>query len=108
MDKSFLDHYFTAGKIYKLVKFAEKNEIDLIKNDLKKFLTIIIDYNYYKKDPLIKNILGDFIELYLTRNFSSNSFDFFSYFTKKFENIKKYNLDDETFFLEFKSKLLDG
>ncbi len=108
IDKSFFDHYFTAGKIYKLVKFAKENKIDLIKNDLKKFLMIIIDQNYYKKDPIIKNILGNFIELYLIKNFSVNSFDFFSYFTKKLENIKRYNLDEETFFLEFKLKLLDG
>lgn len=107
-DESFLDHYFTPGKIYQLFKFAKEYEINLMKNNLKKFLSKIIEGRYYKKDIFINDILKDLIELYLIKNFSICSFDFFSYFIKKFDNIKKFNLDEESLFLEFKSKLLDG
>ena len=108
INDSFLDYYYTPGKIYRLVNFAEENNIDLVNNDLKNFLIKIIGEGYYKKDLSLKIILGDFIELYLIKNFSINSFDFFSYFIRKFKNLREFNLDEESLFLEFKSKLLDG
>ena len=108
LDESFLYYYSTPGKIYRLINFANQNNIDLKKNSLKNFLSIIIDNGHYKKDVMLTIILNDLIEYFLIENISKNSFDFFSYFLKKIENIKKYNLDEESFFMEFKTKLLDG
>ena len=108
LDESFLYYYSTPGKIYRLINFANQNNINLKKNSLKNFLSIIIDNGHYKKDVMLTIILNDLIEFFLIKNISKNSFDFFSYFLKKIENIKKYNLDEESFFMEFKTKLLDG
>ena len=34
--------------------------------------------------------------------------NYYSYFVKKIDNIKKYNLDEESLFIEFNEKILNG
>ena len=101
-----LNYYFTPGKIYDLITFSNENNIDLIKLDLKSFLFLLIDNSFYKKDLSAKNILYDFIELYLIKNVSIYS-SFFNYFLNRIRNTKKFNLDDESLFIEFKYRLLN-
>ena len=106
-NQDLLNYYSTPGKIYNLVKFSIKNEINLKETNLKEFLLLLINNMYYKKNSLYKNILFDFIEIYLIKNISLLYFDHFSYFLKRIENTKKFNLDEESLFIEFKSKLLN-
>jgi len=48
-----------------------------------------------------------FIELYLIKLNSDNKINnLYSDFVKKISNIKKFNLDYESLFIEFKSKIL--
>ena len=44
----------------------------------------------------------------MLNNVSNKSFEVFNYFIKKINNLKKFNLNEETLFLEFKEKLLNG
>ena len=49
-----------------------------------------------------------FIELYFYKNINAHKKNIFKakeYFLRKLSNVKKYNLDIETFFLEFKDLL---
>ncbi len=106
--RELIDYYITPGKIYNLVLFSKQNNIDLKNLDLKNFLELIVDNSFYKKNDSFKYLIFDFIELFLLKKISVENIDFFSYFIKKINNVKKFNLDDESFFLEFKSKFLNG
>ncbi len=108
INEDLLDYYFSPGKVYNLIEFSKKNEINLKLFNLKDFLTLLINESYYKKNPLMKNMIYDFIELFLVNKVSIIYSDLFSYFLSKVRNIKKFNLDEESFFIEFKTKLLNG
>ena len=106
-----INYYFTPGKIYKIVKFSQLNDYDLKKLDLKNFVQLIIKNNHYKKDLLMKDLVYDFIELYLSKINFSLSYkinDKYNYFIKKLSDYRKFNLDEESFFIEFQEEILNG
>ena len=103
-----LNYYITPGKIYDLVQFSNENKIDLKNLELENFLNIIIDNSYYKKDNSIKYMIFDFVELFLKKKISIQNYELFSYLLKRIENTYKFNLDEESFFLELKTKLING
>ena len=100
-----IHHYLTPGNFYNLIKFSENFEVDLTAITLKEFITVIIEQNYYKKDNAIKHMLYDFIELFFRNNNFSN---LYSYFLKKIDDCKKFNLDEESLLMEFEAKVLNG
>ncbi len=108
INSDILDYYHTPGKIYDVLEFSKEKEIDLRTISLKEFLSLIIKGSYYKNDNKIKIILYDYLELFLLKKVSINYFEIFSYFLKKINNVKKFNLNEETLFLEIDTKLLNG
>ena len=68
----------------------------------------LINDNNYKKDHNLKEILFNFIELYLSKNLSIEYIDFYNYFTQKNNNMRKFNLDEEILLIELRSKVLNG
>ena len=107
INKDLLDYYFTPGKIYNLVKFSNENKINLKTINLEKFLTFIIQENYYKKESPIKYMVFDFVELLLKKKINIGNLNFINKFLKKIGNTKKLNLDEESLFIEFDSKILN-
>ena len=105
ISKDLIDYYCTPGKLIDLLKFSDENSLDISSINLKSFILLLIDKNYYKKDKMIKNFLYEFIELYLYKNL--DFMEDYNYFTNKISNIKKFNLDEEAFFMEFKFKILN-
>ena len=108
INPNLLNYYITPGKIYNLIQFSIDNKIDLKNYDLEKFLSFIIDNSYYKKESSIKYMIFDFIELLLKNKTLGHNYGLFNYFQKKIENTYKFNLDEESLFLEFKTKLMNG
>ena len=114
-DKSFnhinndlINYYFTPGNIYILIEFSRKHNINLNNINLKDLLITLIKNHYYKNEPYVKFIIYDLIEFFL-RSFSFNDNSYlYSYFLNKIDNTKKFNLDEESFFIEFKSLALNG
>ena len=106
INKDLINHYFTPGKIYNLIKFSKENKIELKDMKLKDFISLIIKENYYKKDNSIKFMIYELIEFFLINNINSK-FTNYDYFIKKIDNLKKFNLDQESFFLDFKFSILD-
>ena len=98
INQDLIHHYLTPGNFYNLIKFSENFEVDLTAITLKEFITVIIEQNYYKKDNAIKHMLYDFIELFFRNNNFSN---LYSYFLKKIDDCKKFNLDEESLLMEF-------
>ena len=108
INPNLLNYYITPGKIYNLIQFSIDNKIDLKNYDLEKFLSFIIDNSFYKKESSIKYMIFDFIELLLKNKTLGHNYGLFNYFQKRIENTYKFNLDEESLFLEFKTKLMNG
>ena len=111
VSKELINYYFTPGNIYKLVMFGQSNNFDLSDFNLKEFIKTIIKDNYYKKDDFIKSVIFEFIEFYFIKfNFSISSaiHEQYSYFLKRISDTKKFNLDEESLFMEFEEKILNG
>ncbi|MBD1164799.1 AAA family ATPase [Pelagibacterales bacterium SAG-MED13] len=110
INNELLTYYFTPGKVYDLVKFANAYKYDLTQYDLLDFLKFIFKENVYKKDIFIKNIVFEFIELYLRKNcFKTSSIlnEQYSYYIKRISDIKTFNLDVESILIEFEYNLLN-
>ena len=107
INPNLLDYYASPGKIYNLIKFSEENKIDLKEIDLNDLINIIISKNFYKKNNSIQNLILDFIELYLVKNISKKYSEFYTYFLKKIDKTKRFNLDFESLLIEFKLKILN-
>jgi len=111
INHDIINYYFTPGNIYNLIKFAEENNYDLKNMNLHVFLNTLIDNNHYKKDNRIRLFIYDLIEFYFTKLNTPTSKDIYekyNYFMQRILNTKKFNLDEESLFIEFKHKILNG
>jgi len=111
INNKLFDYYITPGKLFKLIKLSEDYDLDLAKFDLNTTFTTIIKDKIYKKDKSITEIIYSFIELYFRNNISSENISLlksYHFFLEKINNTKIYNLDEETLFMEFEDKILNG
>ena len=113
INHDLINYYDTPGEIINLINFANDRNIDLKNYTLIKFLNLLIENSYYKKDKFVKNILIKLIELFFLKeyklsNAKNSLINFYHIFITKIHNTEKFNLDEESLFLEFKSKLLNG
>ena len=108
INEELFDYYFTPGKIYNLIQYSNENDINLKSLTLNDLILLIIKNSHYKNDIYLKIIIYDLIELLLLKKFSLEYSNFFSYFINRLEKIRKFNLDEESLFLELKTKLLNG
>ena len=111
VNKNLVNHFMTPGKLFELLKLAEDIDLSLMNNDLNFFLKSLIKSKTYKKNKTIVQIIYSFIEVYFRNNVSTKNirlFHFYNYFLKKIYDTKIYNLDEETLFMEFEDKVLNG
>ena len=108
-----ISYYNTPGEIINLINFSVDKNINLKDYTLIKFINLLIDGCYYKKNKLVKRLLINFIELFFLKEYRLSRtkyslVSFYHNFIVKINNAHKFNLDEESLFLEFKSKLLNG
>ncbi len=111
INPDLINYYVTPGIILNLVHFGTVNELDLSNISLDNFLKDIIKNQHYKKNNFIKNTIFDFIQLYFRKinlSFSDQIYERYSYFQEKISNTKKFNLDEESLFMEFNKEILNG
>ena len=111
INHDLISYYTTPGSIYYLSKFAEDNHLELKNIDLKSLIYHLLDNKYYKKDKIAKFLVFELIELYFNKINSSISdkiYNKYSYFLKRISDTKKFNLDEETLFLELEENILHG
>ena len=113
LNKDLINYYITAGEVINLIDLGNDKNINLLEYDLIGLLNLLIDNGYYKKNKLVKNIIINFIELFFIKksmlcDAKRSLFTFYHDFIIKIHNTEKFNLDEESLFLEFKSKLLNG
>ena len=105
----FINNYNSPSFLISLVNFLENNDLSVKECNIEDLLAYIIRNKLYSSDEFIKEYLNLFIELFFYKNINNSkniSFKIKKYFYLKLSFVKKYNLDFESFFLEFNQKLL--
>ena len=111
INDQFINNYSTPGLILNLLNFANDNNMDLKNTNLRDFIIKILIEKKYKKDQFIKHLLYSLIEIYFRINVSVKDIRLLTiqnYFLNKINNTKIFNLDDETLFMEFEDRVLNG
>ena len=112
INHDLISHYNTPGEFIRLIHFANEKKIDLKNCSLVNILNLLIDNAYYKKNKFVKNLMYNFIELFFLKEYKTTKYKFallkiYQIFIINIYNTEKFNLDEESLFLEFKSKLLN-
>ena len=107
VNNDFIYYYFSPGNLYKMIEFCDENNIDLKNIGLKEFIDILISNNHIKKHTDLKYIFYEVIEHFLKKNSIILNMDYYNYFIKKIEKINKFNLDEESLFIELNDKILN-
>ena len=111
INDEILNNYNTPGEILRLINFAKNNEIDLKQTSLIQLINKIMTDKNYKKDSYAKQLIYSLIEIYFRNNISINNIqliNLYHYFLKKINYTKIYNLDEESLFMEFEDRVLNG
>ena len=111
INQDLVNYFTTPGKLYELLKLAENFDLDLKNYNLDTFFESLISSKTYKKNKPIIQLIYSFIEVYFRNNISTKNiklFHHYHYFLKKINDTKIYNLDEETLFMEFEDKVLNG
>ena len=113
VNNDLINFYNSPGDLIRLINFAKEKKINLTDYTLANFLLYLIDNSFYKKNKFVKNLLFDYIELYFLKIYQASTtkktiLNIYHTFVNKIDNAKKFNLDEESLFMEFKSKLLNG
>ena len=110
VNDELIDNYITPGKIFEILKFSEEFGIDIKNTNLNKLLILIIQNKFYKKNKSYSQLTYTLIELYFRKNITVKSkflMYMYDYFINKINDVKTYNLDEESLFIEFKEKILN-
>jgi DNA polymerase-3 subunit delta' len=113
VNDDLISYYTTPGEIINLINFSNEKKISLKEHTLFSILNLLINNGYYKKNILVKNLIINFIELFFLKEYRLSTtknylLNIYSEFIDRTHNAEKFNLDEESLFLEFKEKLLNG
>lgn len=110
INEDFKRYYFTPKYYIDLINVCDEINFDYKKKNIDFFVKDIIVNKIYLKKNFISVDFKQYLELYIQKklNYGLNqSINNFSYFNKKYFEIKKFNLDLESFFIEFNRKMLN-
>ena len=113
INSDIINYYITPGEIINLINLADEKKINLLNYNLITLLNLLINSGYYKKNRPVKIIIINLIELFFLKEYKLTNpkislLNYYHVFLNKINNTEKFNLDEESLFLEFKSKLLNG
>ena len=111
INKELINYYTTPGQLLRVLKISEEFEIDVKNLSLENFLSLIIKNKLYKKDKKLIELTYSFIEIYFRNKVNIKNIEilsFYTFFLKKIINTKIYNLDEESIFMEFEDRILNG
>ncbi len=110
-NEELINYYSTPGQLLWILKISDDFEIDIKNLSLENFLSLIIKNKFYKKDKKLIELTYSFIEIYFRNKINIKNteiLNFYSLFLKKIINTKIYNLDEESIFMEFEDRILNG
>ena len=110
LNNDFKHYYNTPGDYVSLYNHISNLKINFKDISIEEFIKNIINDNSFKKNTYIKDNLIKFIELFFLKKINNhkskkNIYSQYSFFLNKFHDVKKYNLNIESFLIEFNSKL---
>ena len=104
-----MDCYNNPAFIISLINYLNENSLNYKTITIDNLINLIIQNRDYVKNKFINENINYFIELFFYKNiyFVNNiTYKLKKYFYFKLNQINKYNLDMESFFIEFQQKLL--
>ena len=110
-NEELINYYTTPGQLLEILIVSKELEIDIKNLSLKNFLFLIIKNKLYKKNRALSEFLYSFIEIYFRKNINVKNIELlnlYKIFSKKIFNTKIYNLDEESLFMEFEDRILNG
>ena len=109
ISEDLINYYTNPAFIISLINYLNENSLNYKTITIENLISLIIQNRDYVKNKFINENINYFIELFFYKNiyFVNNiSYKLKKYFYFKLNQIIKYNLDMESFFIEFQQKLL--
>ncbi len=109
LNVDFINNYNSPFFLILLINLLKDNDLSIPDTSIEDLLLYIIKNKLYISNDFVKEYLNLFIELFFYKNINGSkkiSFKIKKYFYLKLSLVKKYNLDFESYFLEFNDKLL--
>tara|TARA_B100000959_G_scaffold278529_1_gene337047 strand:- start:205 stop:1125 length:921 start_codon:yes stop_codon:yes gene_type:complete len=109
ISEDLINYYNNPSFIIFLINYLNENSLDYTTISIENLIYSIIQNKDYTKNKFINENINFFIELFFYKNINLTNnitYKLKKYFYFKLNQIKKYNLDMESFFIEFKEKLL--
>ena len=107
----FIKYSYSLSNLINFINICKNENLDFENITIDNFLKYIFENNLYKNKKYQNIDFKIFIEIFFRKkiNFINKDkiFNLYSYFNLRFDKCKKFNLDMESFFLEFNSKLLN-
>ena len=113
ISKKFKHYSFTPGFYIELINFLIEQKFDVQTVEFSEVYTHIFENKLYKNNLFIKNNIKCLLQLFFLKNlnisnYNYNYFNLYKYFINQLNNVINYNLDLDTFLIEFKEKMLNG
>ena len=109
INSDLINYYSTPLFLISLLNYMNENELSISNTSINDLLINLINNKHYNKQDFIRDNLNTIIELFFYNHINKTkklTYKIKEYYYSKFSNVRKFNLDYETFFLEFKDKLL--
>ncbi len=109
INSNLINYYSTPYFLIPLINYMNEYELSLSETTIDDLLINLINNRHYIKHEFVRNNLNMIIELFFYKHIKTTkkfSYKIKEYYYSKLYNVEKFNLDYETFFLEFKDKLL--
>jgi len=109
INSDLINYYSTPLFLISLLNYMNENELSISNTSIDNLLINLINNKHYNKQDFIRDNLNTIIELFFYNHINKTkklTYKIKEYYYSQFSNVRKFNLDYETFFLEFKDKLL--
>ena len=94
-----------------LINLLNKYKLEIPSINVEFFLKYVISNNLFKKEEFLKNNFKVFMEIFFKKKIlllkDMNIYNLYNYFNKKNYFVKKFNLDTESYLIEFNNKALN-
>jgi len=104
-----INYYNNPSFIISLINYLNENSLDYKTIKIEDLICLIIKKKDYTRNNFINENINFFIELFFYKNIilaNNITYKLKKYFYFKLNQIKKYNLDMESFFIEFQHRFL--
>ncbi len=111
INNSLSNFYSTPKFLILLVNYLKEYDLSLVDTNINFLIKKIIVNKHYNNNSFVRDNLNYIIELFFYNHINITkkiSYKVKEYYYNKLFNIRKFNLDYETFFLEFEDNLLNG